>query len=75
MSNDSENLKESSVTNDGCYKLSWRERISFCTGDVAQNIYSLPQPKTQRNAVKVGRKRKKRAETLFFLFLRRLYAY
>lgn len=23
---------------DGCYKLSWRERISFCSGDVAQNI-------------------------------------
>ena len=22
----------------GCYKLSWRERIGFCTGDVAQNI-------------------------------------
>ena len=22
----------------GCYKLSWRERISFCSGDVAQNI-------------------------------------
>ena len=24
--------------NDGNYKLSWRERISFCSGDVAQNI-------------------------------------
>lgn len=24
--------------NDGCYKLSWRERISFCSGDLAQNI-------------------------------------
>ena len=23
---------------DGCYKLTWRERIGFCTGDVAQNI-------------------------------------
>lgn len=23
---------------DGCYKLSWRERVSFCSGDVAQNI-------------------------------------
>lgn len=22
----------------GCYKLSWRERISFCSGDLAQNI-------------------------------------
>ncbi len=22
----------------GCYKLTWRERIGFCTGDVAQNI-------------------------------------
>ena len=24
--------------NDGCYKLSWRERVSFCSGDLAQNI-------------------------------------
>lgn len=24
--------------NDGNYKLSWRERISFCAGDLAQNI-------------------------------------
>lgn len=24
--------------NDGCYKLSWRERMSFCSGDFAQNI-------------------------------------
>lgn len=24
--------------NDGCYKLSWRERMSFCAGDFAQNI-------------------------------------
>lgn len=23
---------------DGCYKLTWRERICFCSGDVAQNI-------------------------------------
>ncbi len=23
---------------DGCYKLSWRERISFCSGDLAQNV-------------------------------------
>lgn len=23
---------------DGCYKLSWRERIGFCSGDFAQNI-------------------------------------
>lgn len=22
----------------GCYKLTWRERIGFCSGDVAQNI-------------------------------------
>ena len=31
-------MKESNVANDGCYRLSWRERISFCAGDVAQNI-------------------------------------
>ncbi len=24
--------------NDGCYKLSWRERVGFCSGDFAQNI-------------------------------------
>lgn len=24
--------------NDGCYKLSWRERTGFCSGDFAQNI-------------------------------------
>ena len=23
---------------DGCYKLSWRERIGFCSGDLAQNL-------------------------------------
>ena len=22
----------------GCYKLSWRERIGFCSGDLAQNL-------------------------------------
>lgn len=24
--------------NDGCYKLSWRERFGFCSGDFAQNL-------------------------------------
>lgn len=24
--------------NDGCYKLSWRERLGFCSGDFAQNL-------------------------------------
>ena len=36
--NKSNKKTKSMIVKDGCYRLSWRERIGFCSGDLAQNL-------------------------------------
>ena len=43
-------IKMENVVN-GCYKLSWRERIGFCSGDLAQNL--IYQTVTKRSCDKI----------------------